>query len=152
MPDSLLNVPHRKQIDEAGCLLACLEMVTEYLGDRRSQDYLSSLLEAMPEGTPASRVTRLSELGFHVAYCANGTMSDLETAIDRGIAPIVFFTTEGLEYWDVITNHAAVLVGLDPARASLNDPAFTFAPQSCSRDSFELAWMAFENRFALVTK
>jgi hypothetical protein len=55
MPANLINVPHYPQLDESGCLLACVEMVRAYLRQRQLQPNLAKLLEVMPKGVPASR-------------------------------------------------------------------------------------------------
>jgi ABC-type bacteriocin/lantibiotic exporter with double-glycine peptidase domain len=150
MPNYLLDVPHRAQLDEAGCLLACVEIVTTYLGRPLDQSQAGRLFESMSVGVPASRISRLERLGFSVIYAADATMEVLEEALSRGLPPIVFFNTDALEYWSISTDHAAVMIGLDDLNVRLNDPAYESAPQICSRDAFELAWTEFENRYALI--
>ena len=151
MPASLLNVPHYPQVDEAGCLLAGVEMVTTYLGKRQLQPDLAKLLESMPEGVPASRIKRLEKYDFRVVYGADATIGVLEAALVRGLPPIIILRTVALEYWDVVTDHATVLVGLDNAQVFMNDPAFDDAPKVCSRAAFELAWSELENRYAVIS-
>jgi uncharacterized protein YvpB len=107
-------------------------------------------LEAMPEGVPASRIKRLEKFGFKVVYGADATLDVLEAALNRGLPPIVILRTVALEYWDVVTDHAAVIVGLDETQVALNDPAFEDAPKVCSRTAFELAWSELDNRYAVI--
>ena len=137
MPASLLNAPHYPQVDEAGCLLAYVEMVTTYLGTRQLQPNLAKLLESMPEGVPASRIKRLEKYGFRVVYGADATIGVLEAALVRGLSPIIILRTIALEYWDVVTDYATVL--------------FDDALKVCSRAAFELAWSELENRYAVIS-
>jgi ABC-type bacteriocin/lantibiotic exporter with double-glycine peptidase domain len=152
MPPNLLRVEHIQQATEAGCLLACIQMVTRYLGREVTQHELAALLEAMPEGVPASRVRRLESLGFKVTYRQD---VDLDTLLDwlaRGIPVIVFLQTDALEYWTVNTDHAVVAIGLTDQTVFVDDPAFSHSPQACSVNAFLYAWSEFENRCAVIQR
>lgn len=151
MSQPLLNVPHHPQIDEPGCLLACIEMVTDFIGRRQSQQDLARLLDLSIGGVPGSRVKRLEQVGFQVTYNIDAAFDDLVKLLQRGIPVIVLLRTVGLEYWQLETDHAAVIVGMDSSTVYLNDPAFEHAPQTCSRAAFELAWSELDNRFAVIT-
>ena len=151
MLQPLLNVPHHPQIDETGCLLACIEMVTDFIGRRQSQQDLARLLGLSIGGVPGSRVKRLEPLGFQVTYNIDATFDDLVELLQRGIPVIVLFRTVALEYWQLETDHAAVVIGIDNTTIYLNDPAFERASQTCSRTAFEFAWSELDNRFAVIT-
>ena len=77
MSPRLLNVPHHLQLDEAGCLLACIEMVTDSLGRRHPQRALARLLDATVGGVPGSRIKRLERLGYRVTYHTDAVFDDL---------------------------------------------------------------------------
>ena len=66
----LLSVEHRQQTERAGCLAACAQMALQHIGVHQSQAQLNHLLGLTPEGTPSSRVRRLSELGVQVVYAS----------------------------------------------------------------------------------
>jgi ABC-type bacteriocin/lantibiotic exporter with double-glycine peptidase domain len=71
-PVNLLKVEHIPQKAEAGCLPACVQMVTHFLGKELTQAYLVALFEALPEGIPASRIKRLEQHDLKVIYQPNG--------------------------------------------------------------------------------
>ncbi|MFM7582825.1 MAG: hypothetical protein ACKO9F_08960 [Caldilinea sp.] len=58
-----VSVEHRQQTERAGCLAACAQMALQHIHVYQSQVQLNRLLGLTPEGTPSSRVRRLSELG-----------------------------------------------------------------------------------------
>jgi uncharacterized protein YvpB len=59
--------------------------------------------------------------------------------------------TADLPYWDYGTDHALVVVGFDEQNIYVNDPAFDNHPIPISVIEFELAWMAFDYRYSLIT-
>jgi uncharacterized protein YvpB len=53
-------------------------------------------------------------------------------------------------YWTYATDHAVLVVGYDEQAVYINDPAFEQAPQRVSRADFELAWLEFDYRYAVI--
>ena len=93
----------------------------------------------------------MEPLGFQVTYSIDAAFEDLAKMLQRGIPVIVLFRTVALEYWQLETDHAAVVIGIGATTIYLNDPAFERAPQTCSRAAFEFAWSELDNRFAVIT-
>jgi len=60
--------------------------------------------------------------------------------------------TDFLEYWDVGTPHAVVVIGLDGSSVYLNDPAFATAPQQTSLDGFLAAWTEMDDVVAVIER
>jgi hypothetical protein len=55
-----------------------------------------------------------------------------------------------LPYWDQVTNHAIVVVGLDDEFVYVHDPAFAVAPIQVSHGDFELAWQEWDEFYAVL--
>jgi hypothetical protein len=85
-------------------------MVLAHYGQLRTEEEVRHLLGTGPHGTRAA------------------------------VPPIVFIETSVLDYWKQRCNHVAVVVGLEGANVSLNDPYFDIAPQQTSLDAFRQAW------------
>ena len=77
-------------------------------------------------------------------------MALLAASLAAGTAPIVFFETAPLDYWQVDCAHLAVLVGVEDATVCLNDPYFDTAPQRTSLPSFLQAWAATGQLAAII--
>lgn len=60
--------------------------------------------------------------------------------------------TVELLYWNKEeNNHAVVVVGLDDDYVYVNDPAFLNAPIQVARGDFDLAWLAKDEYYAVIT-
>lgn len=152
MPTPWLSISHRQQRGRADCLVACVLMVLDYLGDVYTEEQVIRLFDMDPElGVPASRIKRLEQWGLHVLYKA-GTMKDLRQHLTRKEPCIAFVNTIHLPYWDEITRHALVVTGTDEHYVYLDDPFFDEAPQPVTHLEFLLAWDEFENAYAVISK
>jgi len=149
VPNTLLPIPHHSQRSDGDCLAACAAMVLDHLGVSADYDHLLRLLDVKPYGTPGSRLHNLIDLGVHVRY-AQGTIGELFDYLERGQPCIVLVRTDQLPYWTCTTNHAVLIVGFDEQAVYVNDPAFEQAPQRAPRADFELAWLAFDYRYAVI--
>jgi ABC-type bacteriocin/lantibiotic exporter with double-glycine peptidase domain len=116
-------------------------MVLAYYGRTHSEEELRQLLGTGPRGTPARNVQRLAALGFEVEVRFSNA-AELATALLGGTPPLVYLDTGSLDYWSLGVSHVAVLVGMELAAVSLNDPFFDSAPQKTSLASFQQAWAA----------
>jgi ABC-type bacteriocin/lantibiotic exporter with double-glycine peptidase domain len=134
-----------------GCLAACAQMALNQLGLSVTQRELNRLLGLTPLGIPYPHIQRLDRYGVNVVL-QRGDEFSLRTAIDQGVAPIVFMMTIGLSYWTEETQHALVMVGYNDQNVFLNDPAFADAPKSVSWDGFMIGWVEFDCWYALITK
>ena len=149
MPNTLLSIPHHPQHSDGDCLAACAAMVLEHLGVSVDYHRLLRLLDVKPYGTPGSHLKNVSDLGVNVSY-ALGTLQELLEYLADGKPSIVLVRTGQLPYWTYATDHAVVVVGFDEEAVYVNDPAFEQAPQRISQADFELAWMAFDYRYAVI--
>ena len=131
MPIALLSVPHYKQEQGASCTAACVRMVLAYYGRTHSEDELRQLLGTGPRGTPARNVEHLASLGFEVEVKFSNA-AELAAGLSAGTPPLVYLDTGSLDYWSIDCSHVAVLVGMELAAVSLNDPFFDAAPQKAA--------------------
>jgi ABC-type bacteriocin/lantibiotic exporter with double-glycine peptidase domain len=138
-PIASLSVPHFKQEQGASCTAACVRMVLAYYGRTHSEDELRQLLGTGPRGTPAQNVKHLAALGFDVEVKFSNA-AELAAALLGGTPPLVYLETGPLDYWSIACAHVVVLVGMELAAVSLNDPFFDSAPQRASLASFHQAW------------
>lgn len=144
-----LNVPHREQTQASDCLAACAAMVLDYLGRPVAYPQLLSLLQIGFLGAPRRNILRLTRLGLDVTYF-EATFPILVNYLQAGQPVIAFVDTGELGYWSVVTNHAVVVIGLDPDHVIVNDPAFASAPQRIPCGEFELAWLNCDNACAVI--
>lgn len=138
MPNILLLVPHHVQHSDGDCL----DVPASY-------DRLLRLLDVKPYGTPGSRLNNLTNLGVRVRY-TRGSLDELLDSLDLGQPCVVRVRTHQLPYWTYATDHAVLVVGYDEQTVYVNDPAFEQAPQRVPRTDFELAWLEFDYRYAVV--
>ena len=71
--------------------------------------------------------------------------------MQNGLPCIVLVRTADLSYWAYGTDHAVVVVGFDEQTIYVNDPVFDEHPISVPIIEFELAWMAFDYRYSVIT-
>jgi ABC-type bacteriocin/lantibiotic exporter with double-glycine peptidase domain len=116
-------------------------MVLAHYGHSSSEGQLRQLLNTGSHGARARDILRVASLGFDVQL-QFASLADLGAALLAGTPPIVFLDTGFLDYWSIDCSHVAVLVGMDPATVSLNDPFFDSAPQKTSITGFLQAWAA----------
>ena len=149
MPNTLLPVPHHLQRSDGDCLAACAAMVLDYLDVSVSYDRLLTLLGVQPYGTPGSRLNNLTDLGVRVHY-AQSSLDEILNHLEHGQPCIALVRTDQLPYWTYATDHTVVVIGYDEQEVYINDPFFEQAPQHVSRADFELAWLEFDFRCAVI--
>jgi ABC-type bacteriocin/lantibiotic exporter with double-glycine peptidase domain len=153
VPKPSLPIEHRQQEDEAGCLAACAQMVLAHLGVTVSQADLNRLFELTPLGVPLSRLQRLTQsYKVQVTIHHEGSLADLQQAVNENTPLIIFIHTGQLTYWSEQAQHAVVVVGYDGSALLLNDPAFPDAPKQVPADEFILAWDEFDNIYARLSR
>lgn len=151
MSTLILPVPHLTQRQAGECLAACAAMILAYLGQAPHYNRLLKLLRIRPGiGAPASNLRNLEKLGVRVTY-KQGNLAELAAHLANQRPCLALVRTDELPYWTESTQHALVVVGLDPAAVYLNDPAFTAAPVQVPRGDFELAWLAQDEYYAVFT-
>jgi ABC-type bacteriocin/lantibiotic exporter with double-glycine peptidase domain len=150
VPNTLLPVPHQRQQQEADCLAACAAMVLAYLNVQIKYQQLLRLLKVKPYGTPGQNLKYLSSLGLQIAY-REGSLEQIKNYLQNDVPCITLVRTADLSYWDYGTDHAVVVVGFDEQTIYVNDPAFDNRPIPVPVVEFELAWMAFDYRYGVIT-
>jgi predicted double-glycine peptidase len=121
------------------------------LGDERSEAEWASVLGSYEFGTPASRVLRLTELGYQVSYGPSSLeMLQAELAQDRRI--IVFVRADLLPWADFGGFHALVMTEITNDKVALHDPTLDHGPSQISMDAFLIAWQEFDCLAAIFSR
>jgi ABC-type bacteriocin/lantibiotic exporter with double-glycine peptidase domain len=145
-----LAVPHIQQQLPGECLAACAEMVLTHLAMPVAYEKLLNLLQVRSGfGTPAGNIRYLEQLKLEIIY-RQGDFDDLADHLKQGQPCIAFIKTSELPYWDEAVDHAVVIVGLDDQFIYLNDPAFPTAPIQVERGEFDLAWLNWGEKYAVL--
>ncbi len=145
-----LSVPHIQQQWPGECLAACAEMILTHLAILVPYERLIELLQVKSGyGTPAANIHYLGKLKLEVIY-QQGTFDELHNHLRQGRPCIAFVKTGELSYWPEAVDHAVVVVGLDDRYIYLNDPAFATAPIQVGRDEFDLAWLDWGEKCAVL--
>jgi hypothetical protein len=124
-------------------------MVLAYYGISRSQVEIATnlgLIEGV--GVPASRVTRLTSSTLR-ATRKTGELTDLLTALESSVPPIIEVRTNQLPHWDEDTFHVVLLTGVEGNAAYISDPAFDI-PVTVSVGNLLLAWDETDDYFTLI--
>lgn len=146
-----LAVPHIQQRVAGECLAACAQMVLTYLNIAVTYERLLKLLQVRSGlGTVAANIRHLETLNLTVTYQQFGTFEDVYNYLRQGHPCIAFIKTGELPYWDENIDHAIVIIGLDDRYIYLNDPAFPTAPIQVERNEFDLAWLDWDEKYAVV--
>lgn len=149
-----LRVTHIQQQNNGECLAACALMVCNYLGVRVSHRQVTRALGIRRGlGPPFSQIQHLHTLGVTVIYQEFGTLQEIYNLLCHGWPCIVGVQTQELPHWNKVnTQHAVVVVGMDQAHVYLNDPEFPAAPIQTPLGDFDLAWLAQDEVYAVLTR
>jgi len=126
-------------------------MVLATLGDERTEAQLATVLGSYEFGTPASRVTRLTRLGYRVQF-GPSSLDELQLDLEDGLFPIVFVRADLLPWTDFGGFHALVLTAITSTDVALHDPTLDDGPTCLSVDGFLLAWEEFDCLAATISK
>lgn len=147
----LSNLEHRRQRRETDCLVACTAMVLEYLGIRRTDAWLSKLLETTTIGTPFFNLTKLqAALGVDIELAEQGTLATFATILESGLPVIVAVDSDDAAHWPHYHHHAVVVIGFDADQVYVNNPAVADAPQAVQIETFLWAWSQREYEYAVI--
>jgi ABC-type bacteriocin/lantibiotic exporter with double-glycine peptidase domain len=125
-------------------------MVLIYMGRSVAYKRLLKLLRIKSGlGTLASNVRRLEALNLQVIH-QQGTFEKLHEHLQQDHPSIAFIYTGELSYWPEGVNHAVVVVGLDDRNIHVNDPAFPTGPLKVDRGEFDLAWLEWDESYAVL--
>jgi ATP-binding cassette subfamily B protein len=112
---TLKPFPVRRQLEEADCGPACLEMVSAYHGARHDLATLKELAHVQTTGTSmVDLLTTAQKLGFNARAFLIEDFSDLDDEEGRAMLPAI-------AHWE--ENHFVVLYKLTPKEAIIGDPA-----------------------------
>jgi len=112
---TLKPFPVRRQLEEADCGPACLEMVSAYHGARHALATLKELAHVQTTGTSmVDLLTTAQKLGFDARAFLIEDFSDLDDEEGRALLPAI-------AHWE--ENHFVVLYKLTPKEAIIGDPA-----------------------------
>jgi ABC-type bacteriocin/lantibiotic exporter with double-glycine peptidase domain len=149
----LSNFAHRRQRRESDCLVACAEMVLNHLDIQIGYKRLSRLLRTGPSFTPFTNLRYLEALRLSVSIGKEGDLSIFAPNLEMGLPVVVRVKTVGWQHWgDEITEHAVVVVGIDPSAKLIyiNDPFFVDAPIEMSLIAFEAGWIEGDGYHAVI--
>lgn len=118
---SLLNVPYFPQHREYTCGPASLRMVLAYYGRAIAEEMLAPLLGTNDVmGTDRERMSEIIKSHQLVPYeRTDATLDDVRHLIDNGMPVIVRHLDDDEDF-----DHYSVVIGLDDAHITLNDPWF----------------------------
>jgi len=125
-------------------------MVLAFHGDTRTEPELRALLGTSPEGTTIGHLAALAPSGYEVNFY-HAELAFLEACLRVGLPPIALLDTGPLPHWGSRCNHAAVVVGVDDAAFTLNDPAFADAPRVVPNGDFLKAWAEHQCVCAVIS-
>lgn len=146
----LLPVAHVQQRGESDCLVACVDMVLKYLNAPMDYQRLFKALRTNEQtGTPFPNIQRLEKLGITVVF-QQGTLFQLYKFLQNGWPVIRPVKTQELHHWEMDTDHAVVVVGMDDQWVYINDPAFARAPIPVAHGDFDLAWLERDEYYAVL--
>lgn len=147
-----LPVPHVQQRQQSDCLVACAWMICRYWGKSLTYATVSAVLATDPDfGTPFPNLASLRRYRLRVQL-DSGTLESLYHNLQNGRPIIAAVQTAELPYWqNAVSQHAVVVVGMTSTQVLLNDPAVESAPVGIAIGDFDLAWLAQDERFALIS-
>lgn len=126
-------------------------MVLTHLGFQMEYDTILHLLKVRAFGASGQNLKYLSPLGVTVIY-REGSLDEQKHHWQNGYPCIVLVRTAELPHWGYATDHAVVVVGMEDQQVFIHDPAFAAAPIAIPLTAFELAWMDFDYRYAVLTR
>jgi len=152
---TILPVPFHPQESDAGCVLACAQMMLAFLGIRRSQPELARVLGVDPlVGTPGPRLRRLNSPDLEVVY-TEGELSAVENWLEQRLPVMMFVQTAQLDYWEGLrSQHAIVVIGLDEKNATILDPVFPASenPKQILRLELQVASGWMRHRYVVIRR
>jgi len=144
-----LPVPHLRQKQDGDCLPICAYTVLAYLGRRVSLWRLRRVLKTNSMGTPFSNISNLTRFGITVETDIRGNFETLYNSLAANRPCIVSVETADFPHWDFNSLHA--VVGIDQQYIYINDLEFPNAPISVPYGEFDLAWLAQDERYAVLS-
>lgn len=150
----LSNFGHRQQRRESDCLVACAEMLLNYLGIPLGYERVAKLLRAGPAFTPFTNLRYLASLRLSITLGEQGDLSVFESNLELGLPVIVGVQTLTWEHWQgEVTRHAVVVVGIDRTDGVIyiDDPFFADAPIEMSLLRFEIGWQEKDREYAVIS-
>lgn len=148
MQNDWLRVSHLQQQGESDCLPTCVEMVLRYQGISIKQRRLKRILRTKWFGTPFDNILFLTDFMVTVEHFL---LDDIQQALQSNLPVIAGIRTGDLSYWNgEDTDHAVVVLGIEPDVAIINDPILPTGERRVPIAHFELARIAFNDLCAVI--
>jgi len=133
------------------CRPACLKIVLEYYGIRKTEKELVKLTECKQDlGIDDKEIARVAKsFGFKAEIKNNCSFDDIEKFLDLNIPVIVDWFSRGrCDYIDseVADGHYSVVSGLDDKFIFLQDPEIGKI-RKLNRDDFMSVWFDFRGKY-----
>lgn len=144
---------HKRQRLESDCLVACTQMVLDYLGVQKDYARLRKILRSGPEFTPFSHLRYVEQLGLSIMLGTQAEVSIFESHIALGLPVIVGVKTFQWSHWGkIVTEHAVVVVGIDQDHdlIYIHDPYFANAPIELSLIEFQIGWEEKDRQYGVI--
>ena len=148
-----LPVPYYPQINPGYCLVACAQMVMDYLGLAQSQESLAGLLKIVPfVGAPARNIRLLASEKVAVTFEV-GTLDRLSDWLRQDLPVIAFVQAGELPHWrGEQFQHTVVITGINDDLIWFLDPDAGPEQISIPTAEFLLAWDELDNLYAVLMK
>ncbi len=117
-----------------------------------TQRYIARLLETRPEGTPFSRISRLSTYGVKVLIGTNKSWREMQSVVNTGTPVIVAVNLLFMPHAAIDSNHVIVVVGCSAGSVTVLDPAHSSHPVVVPEDAFIAAWTEMDCAYAVVNR
>ncbi len=148
-----IKIPYHKQEKTYYCGPAVLQMVFEYFGFIKTQNYFAGYLETNKKiGTEDVNMikTALSH-GFYCYVNNNSTFFEIENFIDRGLPVIVRFLVPEFgidEETNSIYEHFAIIKGYNRRKFIFNDPTYIGGGKNykISKNKFLKKWYSNQEK------
>jgi len=153
---SLSNpIEHIQQQAIGYCLPACAQMALAQFDIKASQKQLAQALGARAGiGTPFPNIIHLNRWRVHVETIQWQSIDAVASALAvNRVVIVAVTTTPGLPEWgNIRTQHAVLVVAVNPEQIVYHDPALQYGPVSAPCDEFLLAWSEMAEQAALLSR
>jgi len=148
----MLAIKGFRQTDDSRCGPACVKMVLDYWGIRKSEDLLCEACNhTYGKGcTNQDMVRAFRTYGLVADYTENNDFLSVKQALRRGIPPIVDWFSLGTNPTrnEMPNGHASIIVDLDDAFITLMDPE-DGQYRTIPRNEFKRVWFDWDKVEAL---
>ena len=143
--------PFQETLGAGMCGPASLKIVLDYYGINKSEKELARATRTTKIlGTDAAGLTKAAkQLGFKVSVKSNGTFTDIEKWLNKGVPLIVNWFTRGRKDYsdsEVADGHYSIVCGIDNEYIYLQDPEIG-GNRKIEKNDFKRVWFDFSGEF-----